>query len=61
MASAIVRSSLRAALRGGARQNPASKRSFSSGASADEEARTILLSLLLPTILYMMFKCIFVA
>ncbi|KAJ0535071.1 putative cytochrome-c oxidase [Helianthus annuus] len=39
MASAIVRSSLRAALRGGSRPNPASKRLFSSGASADEEAR----------------------
>ncbi|XP_076950893.1 cytochrome c oxidase subunit 6a, mitochondrial-like [Bidens hawaiensis] len=33
MASAIVRTSLRSALRGG------SKRSFSSGASAEEEAR----------------------
>ncbi|KAL4582064.1 hypothetical protein LXL04_006602 [Taraxacum kok-saghyz] len=38
MASAIVRSSLRKAL-SIARANPASKRSFSSGGSADEEAR----------------------
>ncbi|XP_071735216.1 cytochrome c oxidase subunit 6a, mitochondrial-like [Rutidosis leptorrhynchoides] len=40
MASAIVRSTLRTALRGGQRVNPvASKRSFSSGASVEEEAR----------------------
>ncbi|KAI3785182.1 hypothetical protein L1987_44295 [Smallanthus sonchifolius] len=39
MSSAIVRSSLRAALRGGSHANPASKRPFSSGSSADEEAR----------------------
>nr|KAJ0214270.1 hypothetical protein LSAT_V11C400218490 [Lactuca sativa] len=38
MASAIARSSLRKAL-GVARANPASTRSFSSGASVDEEAR----------------------
>lgn len=45
MASAIVRSSIRSALRGGVRVNPSATRSFSSGASVEEEARTILLSL----------------
>ncbi|KAD7479308.1 hypothetical protein E3N88_02444 [Mikania micrantha] len=39
MASAIARSTLRKAVRGGARVNPASTRSFSAGASAEEEAR----------------------
>ncbi|KAM0012509.1 putative cytochrome-c oxidase [Helianthus debilis subsp. tardiflorus] len=39
MSSAIVRSTLRTAVRGGARFNPASRRSFSAGASAEEEAR----------------------
>ncbi|CAN4079836.1 unnamed protein product [Withania somnifera] len=40
MATAMFRSSLRSALRGGApRVNPASKRTFSSHASAHEEAR----------------------
>ncbi|KAD5960926.1 hypothetical protein E3N88_12399 [Mikania micrantha] len=39
MASAIMRSTLRTAVRGGARVNPASTRSFSAGASAEEEAR----------------------
>lgn len=44
MASAIVRSTLRTALRGGQRvTSVASKRSFSSGASVEEEARTIFL------------------
>lgn len=44
MALAIVRSTLRTALRGGQRVNSvASKRSFSSGASVEEEARTIFL------------------
>lgn len=45
MASAIVRSSIRSALRGGVRVNPSATRSFSSGASVEEEARMILLSL----------------
>lgn len=46
MASAIVRSTLRTALRGGQRVNSvASKRSFSSGASVEEEARTIFIFL----------------
>nr|XP_043616623.1 cytochrome c oxidase subunit 6a, mitochondrial-like [Erigeron canadensis] len=41
MSSAIIRSTLlRSSLRGGARPNPiASKRSFSSGASVEDEAR----------------------
>ncbi|XP_076938500.1 cytochrome c oxidase subunit 6a, mitochondrial-like [Bidens hawaiensis] len=39
MSSAIVRSTIRSALRGGPRVNQVSKRSFSSGASAEEEAR----------------------
>ncbi|KAJ9540812.1 hypothetical protein OSB04_027318 [Centaurea solstitialis] len=39
MASAIARSGLRTALRGGVRVNPSATRSFSSGASVEEEAR----------------------
>ncbi|KAJ0771066.1 putative cytochrome c oxidase, subunit VIa [Helianthus annuus] len=39
MSSAIVRSTLRTAVRGGPRFNPAPRRSFSAGASAEEEAR----------------------
>lgn len=45
MATAIVRSTLRTALRGGARVNPASTRSFSAGASVEEEARKIVIPL----------------
>ncbi|KAJ0470918.1 hypothetical protein HanRHA438_Chr14g0678431 [Helianthus annuus] len=41
MASAIVRSTLRTTLRGGPRVNPASTRSFSACASAEEEARML--------------------